>query len=73
VIAAQTIENPTLPRRGSAPAAEHLGTAFIVKTFWGKWIRTHLQSTATLFGVRMNYFSIVDGMVKCKAFTPEAA
>ena len=39
----------------------------------GKWIRTHLQSTATLFGVRINYFSMADGTVKCKVFKPEAA
>ncbi len=37
----------------------------------GKWIRTHLKSTATLFGVRMNYFFKRDRKVKCRVFEPE--
>ncbi len=38
-----------------------------------KWVLTHLQSTATLFGVRMNYFSASKTKgVRATAVAPEA-
>lgn len=37
-----------------------------------KWILAHLRSTATLFGVRMNYFSRQNGQIRTTLVTPEA-